>query len=253
MRPPFPGIDPWLEHPALWLDVHTRLITAIADTLSPVLAPHYYVGVESRIYILQADDAMLAGRADVAAISQRAPSARSTLPLADAGVIEVELPMRDEVQQRFLEVREVVTGDLITTLEILSPYNKANQQGRQEYLLKRQNVLSTLTNLVEIDLLRAGEPMPLMRERVRSDYRILVSRGSHRPRAQLYPFNLRQPIPLFPLPLLPGDQEPMVDLGAILHVLYERARFDLRLDYTLPPVPPLSEEDAAWARELLSM
>jgi hypothetical protein len=26
MRPPFPGMDPWLEHPALWPDVHNRLI-----------------------------------------------------------------------------------------------------------------------------------------------------------------------------------------------------------------------------------
>ncbi len=38
----------------------------------------------------------------------------------------------------------------------------------------------------------------------------------------------------------------MVDLGAILHALYARARFDLRLDYTQPPVPPLSDVDAAW-------
>ena len=30
MRPPFPGMDPWLEHPAIWPDVHNRLITAIA-------------------------------------------------------------------------------------------------------------------------------------------------------------------------------------------------------------------------------
>ncbi len=86
---------------------------------------------------------------------------------------------------------------------------------------------------------------------IRSDYRILVSRGGQRPRAQLYAFNLRQSIPTFPLPLLPGDAEPPVDLGAILHALYERARFDLRLDYARPPVPSLDDEDAAWARELL--
>jgi hypothetical protein len=78
-----------------------------------------------------------------------------------------------------------------------------------------------------------------------------VSRGWQRPRAQLYPFNLRDSIPLFSLPLLPEDDTPEVDLGAILHALYDRARFDLRLDYTQPPVPPLSEEDAAWAKGLL--
>jgi Protein of unknown function (DUF4058) len=35
------------------------------------------------------------------------------------------------------------------------------------------------------------------------------------------------------------------------HELYRRARFDLRLDYTQPPVPPLAEADRAWAQELV--
>jgi len=59
------------------------------------------------------------------------------------------------------------------------------------------------------------------------------------------PFMVRQPIPVFPLPLLHEDEAPMVDLGAILH-------FDLRLDYAQPPVPPLPDEDVAWARQLLA-
>ena len=33
--------------------------------------------------------------------------------------------------------------------------------------------------------------------------------------------------------------------------LYERARYDLSLDYTQPPVPPLREDDVAWTRELV--
>jgi Protein of unknown function (DUF4058) len=37
-----------------------------------------------------------------------------------------------------------------------------------------------------------------------------------------------------------------------LHALYERARFDLRLDYARPPVPPLEEEDAVWAKRIAS-
>ena len=52
MRPPFPGMDPWLEHPAIWPDVHNRLITAIADDLTPRLAPRYFVGIEQRVYLL---------------------------------------------------------------------------------------------------------------------------------------------------------------------------------------------------------
>jgi hypothetical protein len=62
---------------------------------------------------------------------------------------------------------------------------------------------------------------------------------------------LRQPMPAFTLPLLPGDAEPEVTLNHILHDLYRRARFDLRLDYTQPPVPAISEADRVWAQELI--
>ncbi len=51
--------------------------------------------------------------------------------------------------------------------------------------------------------------------------------------------------------LLPDDDEPEVELNRILHDLYRRARFDLRLDYTRPPIPPLPEDDAAWAQALI--
>ena len=33
MPTPFPGMDPYLERPGLWHEVHTRLIVAIADAL----------------------------------------------------------------------------------------------------------------------------------------------------------------------------------------------------------------------------
>ena len=36
MKPLFPGMNPWLEHPTLWPDVHNSLITAIRDTLADV-------------------------------------------------------------------------------------------------------------------------------------------------------------------------------------------------------------------------
>jgi hypothetical protein len=41
-----------------------------------------------------------------------------------------------------------------------------------------------------------------------------------------------------------------VALNRILHDLYQRARFDLRLDYTQPSIPLLSDADVAWAQEL---
>lgn len=247
MRSPFPGMDPYLEHPSLWPDWHNSLIISIANSLTPLITPRYYTALERRTNLLRSDDPMFVGRPGSASFFTA-----HSLPLTETAVLEVDVPINDEVGENYLEVHEVATGKLVTILELLSPANKLHDEGRRQYEQKRDSVFRTGTNLVEVDLLRAGEPMPVTGKKVRSDYRILVSRGHQRPHAQLYVFDLRQPMPLFPLPLLPGDDEPPVDLNAILHALYERARFDLRLDYSQPPVPPLGEQDSAWAQKFLT-
>ena len=85
-----------------------------------------------------------------------------------------------------------------------------------------------------------------------SHYRILVSRARQRPSGDLYAFSVRQCIPDFPLPLRPDDTEPFVELNRILHDLYERAGYDLRINYRDDATPPLEEEDdAVWADALL--
>ncbi len=252
MQTPFPGMDPYLEHRALWPDVHNSLIIAIRDAIVPMVAPNYYVSVESRAYVLKPEGDVFLGRPDVSVIpTASAPTAKTREIAADeVSVLEVELPLGDEVSYYYLEIRSVQTHQLITAIELLSPVNKVDQRGRFEYEQKRYETMMSRTNFVEIDLLRAGEPMPL-NQSVISDYRILVSRGWTRRKAHLYAFSLRAPIPSFPLPLLPGDAEPLVPLNEILHALYTRARFDLRIDYTQPPTPPLPEEHDEWVNQLL--
>jgi hypothetical protein len=251
MRSPFPGMDPYLEHPSLWPDVHNSLIAAIRETLAPQVAPRYYIGLERRLYQLAPDDLIFVGRPDVSVTTPRALREPSPTPLGEADILEVTVPMTDEVGENYLEVRDVVSGEVVTVMELLSPVNKLGI-GRQEYLNKRDHVFKTRTHLVEIDLLRAGQPMPVIPQPAPNDYRILISRSSQRPRAQLYTFTVRQPIPSFHLPLRPGDDEPLVDVNTILHDLYEHVHFELLLDYRQPPVPPLSEADATWARELIA-
>jgi hypothetical protein len=252
MQSPFPGMDPYLDHPVLWPDVHNRLIAALADDLSERVAPRYYVGLERRTYLLKADDLVFADRPDLAVAPASGPPVVALQPATTSTlVLEVDVPIQDEVSENFLEIHEVKTGKLITIVELRSPVNKLHKQGREEYERKRGSVFRSWTSLVEIDLLRAGEAMPVIGVQVKSDYRLLVSRGTHRPRAALIAFTLRLPIPAFTLPLLPGDAEPEVTLNHVLHDLYRRARFDLRLDYTQPPVPPLSEANGVWAQELI--
>jgi hypothetical protein len=214
-----------------------------------MVAPRYYVALERRTYLLKPDDIVFIGRPDIAIATKEASVVPVMAPVFN-GVLDVEVPMNDEVGEDYLEIHEVRTGKLVTLIELLSPTNKLDKDGREQYETKRAQVLSSHTNLIEIDLLRAGEPMAVVGRAARSDYRVLISRGHERPRARLYFFSLRQPIPQFPLPLLPGEMEPLIDLNTTLHALYTRARYDLRVDYSQPPVPPLSSDDTAWAATL---
>jgi len=165
--------------------------------------------------------------------------------------VQVRVPLPQSIRQGYLEVREVATKQVITAIEVLSPINKRSGPGRQTYEGKRAKVLSSSTHLVEIDLLRAYAPMPLVGEDSSSHYRKLVSRSDVRSYADLYPFNLQQPIPAFSLPLRTGDQEPVVDLQSLLNNIYDKSGYDLKLDYREDPMPPLNEADAVWLNALL--
>ena len=255
MPTPFPGMDPYLEQSDLWPDVHNRLIVSIADNLAVRLRPRYYVSVEERTYRQEPDRLTFAGRPDAAIIRPAPTSFNEPVLVYDVhpAPVRVKLPLLDEITETYLEVRAAADDRVITVLEILSPSNKRPGKGRELYLSKRLDVLASRTHLVEIDLLRGGEPMPMMgkAEEIDKDYRILVSRSSRRPTADLYPFSLREPIPPFEIPLQKDADEPLLDLNRLLHELYDRAGYDLRIDYRSEPVPPLRGDDADWVEALM--
>ncbi len=252
MPTPFPGMDPYLERADIWPNVHNSLVIAMRDELAPLLRPRYYVAVEERTVRLDSDDLLFAMRPDVAVA--RAPTPQpDTSSLNSTGAIQavvVELPLPDDIHEVYLEIRDVGTDQVITVVEFLSPTNKVGE-GRRQYEHKRYGILGTLAHLVEIDLLRFGQPMPMRGYAGTSDYRILVSRAEQRPRAELLPFGVRQPIPSFQLPLQKGDDEPEVHLNSMVHALYDRAGYDLRIDYRADPQPPLNGAAAEWADKLL--
>lgn len=252
MPTPFPGMDPYLERPDLWPDVHNRLVVLLADDLAPRLRPRYYVSIEERTYSVGMGELVFAGRGDVAVVGPSSLDSQQVEDMATGPeVVLVELPVPDEIRETYLEVRSVATDRVITLLEILSPTNKRGGEGREMYLRKRLHVAGTLTHLVEIDLLRSGESMPMRGAYLQGDYRLLISRGERRPQADLLNFSVRQPIPGFKLPLQLGDEEPQVDLNRLLHDLYDRAGYDLRIDYRDEPDPPFEGDNRQWADELL--
>jgi Protein of unknown function (DUF4058) len=254
-RPLFPGMDPWLEHPDIWPGIHNRLIVAIADDLSAALDPRYFVDVESRTTVVS-QDAERSARPDLSLVplDLSAPSIVGGTAVADLpglAVDELLLPDVDQVDEWYLEVSTISPRELVTVIEVLSPTNKTNWQGRGEYVAKRARVLASPTNLIEIDLLRAGRPMPMKEEPRVADYRILVSRGQTRPRASEYRIGCRSAIPSVPIPLLPEDSEYILHLNEIFHALVERAHYFRLPNYDAPPVPPLRSNDVEWAEQII--
>jgi len=252
MPTPFPGMDPYLEKPGLWKQVHTSLIVDIQRYLAPIVRPKYQVAIEQRNFLSLAASEPSVGEPDVLVIAPASRSGieltRTAAPSPVATSYTVALPAPERVIERYLAVRDVESGEVITVIEILSPSNKL--EDRRRYERKRSRVLATMTNLVEIDLLRSGKPMPMHGNFPQTAYRVLVSRALQRPEAQVFPIGLRQPIPDIPIPLRPGEEEPHLPLNQLLHTLYDSAGYDLFINYGQPATPPLAEADAAWARQL---
>jgi hypothetical protein len=256
-------MDPYLERRGLWEEIHTDLIARIRQFLIPLLRPKYRVAIEQRTYLsLVAVKGELIGKPDILVTTPKPPPsqaallslARSEALVADPPLIG-QLPMAEEIVERYLEIRDTATHEVITAVEILSPTNKETPEGRQQYEQKRSKVLASATSLVEIDLLRAGKPFAMKvstaNGQTHSDYRIVISRSWQRPSADIYLFNLHQRIPSFAIPLRPGEQEPVLPLNQILHDLYDQGGYDMAIDYTQAAEPPLLAEDQQWLAQLL--
>ncbi len=253
MPTPFPGMDPYLERRDRWPAVHTRLIVAMADAIGPQVWPQYRVDIELRTYTALLTSASLVGIPDVLAMSasHEEVDTGSAATRTGAAPQVIEVPMPEDIQERYLVVREVASQEVITVIELLSLAHKLTYEGREAYEAKRNAVLGSKTHLIEIDLLRAGTP--LVPFRAGHDYRIWVSSAPERPRGVAYMLSVRDPLPTLAIPLRPGHPEPTLPLNQLVHDVYDRGGYHLAIDYSQSPVPPLQEADADWARRLVSV
>src|SRR5262245_59090195 len=148
MHSPFPGMDPYLEAPSLWPDVHTSLMNIFREQLTPLLAPKYLAELETQVVIDRLDDDPQVVLPDVRLTSSEVPGETlSTITVAAPAPVQVRVPLDVPTRLVSVYIRQRETARLVTA--------------------------------------------------------------------------------------------------------YERARYDLRVDYRQPPVPPLSPAEAAWAEALL--
>ncbi|MGD0044578.1 MAG: DUF4058 family protein, partial [Isosphaeraceae bacterium] len=162
MPSPFPGMNPYFEQAAHWLDFHSEFLSALRRLLAPQVAPKYIVQLEEHIYIhdLPPEPRQRLGTADLSLVQPGGGAlAQAALGLVEAPA-EVWLPEQDVEKIPFLELRDRQGRELVTAIELLSPSNKRSGEDREQYLAKRRELLRSPAHLVEIDLLRGWNPMP---------------------------------------------------------------------------------------------
>ena len=136
MRSPFPGMDPYLEEPRLWPDVHHGLISEMQALLNRRLRPHYHVRVEERVYISDENDP---GRKTIIPclkiVETGFPSGVERL-LHESSTASVEpliltTLIEDEIHEARLEVIDTQQNAVVTVIELLRATNKiAGSRGR---------------------------------------------------------------------------------------------------------------------------
>jgi len=257
MPSPFPGVDPYLEAPGVWPGFHQRFITYLGELIQRDLPPPFYADIGERVFV------EVSGR-DVfpdVAVKQRPFPRESSEPatalLDTPVVVEVE---PDEQREVFLEIRDPESGDqVVTTIELLSHANKAaGTDGQDLYLRKQREMLESAVNLVEIDLLRAGRHSTAVpkRDAVRQvgtfDYHVCVHRATERTKFEVYAAFLKFRLPAIGVPLTPETEDVRVDLQAVCRRCYDVGPYDRRIDYSVPPAPPLPPELQQWAQGLVA-
>jgi hypothetical protein len=249
-------MDPYLEAPWIWPDVHHGLISESQAALNPHLRPRYVARVGLRVYISDDDDpgreALVPDLRVERSPGRKGAKKKPEPALAVAEPLIVPTLMDEEIEEAFLKIIHVESEALVTLIEVLSPTNKIRgSRGRKSFMEKRREIMNTEVHWVEIDLLRAGVPSvtdPPLRP---SDYRILVSRADRRTRTRYWPVSVRQALPVISIPLRGKEPEVPLDLGAVFRTVYDRAAYDVSVDYRKTTQPPLAGGDAKWARELL--
>ena len=253
---PFPGMDPYLEAPGLWPDVHESLMNIFREQLTTFLAPKYIAELNTQIVIDRILDDPLDPRMVLPDVTVTRPDRPNSSPVAAVPVapapvrVNIPMPIPTRLVNVYIRLRE--NEKVVAVIELLSPVNKRPGDGRRDYLEKRASFLEAGLHVIEIDLLRSGPRTPLEGEVPPSDYLAVVSNAYERPACDVWPITIRQALPTIQIPLLRPDPSVPLNMGQALRTAYERARYDLRIDYSQsPPPPPLSAIDAAWLDEFL--
>lgn len=220
-----------IEDSRLWAYFHKDWLLQIRDLLRPQLPAEYYLFVESETILVSPDEAASPMLPDISvahpdAVPSEAPT---SLAAATAAVIDVEEPC-EILNQYTLLIRRAPENHVVAVLEILSPSNKgvSNRFDLDQHLRKRNDLLASGVNLLEIDALRKGErilPAPLTNL---ADYERIAWSASHQDskrRMRGWGWNETELLPILRWPV-EAELEVLVDLPDAVQRTREFNRWD---------------------------
>ena len=221
MPSPLPGMDPYLETPAVWPAVHRQLIAGLYQTLLPGLVDRYRARVVARRYT--------------------------------AEMVLFTSVTRELHDEEVIELRSRTDGRLLTVVDVVSIGNRTTAAGRAAYLDTRKLATVERAGMVEVDLVTQGKAL-LDFDRTglpQHDYTVTVTRGATPDRYEIYTSGVRKRLPKFKLPLAADDRDSVVDLQLAFARAFDLGGFDRVLDYAKPLSPDvkLTDDDRSWVGE----
>jgi len=243
MSDEYQAMIPYLEDLYFWHRFHTAFMVHLSAVLNEVLPSGYIAAVEQRLAILPDDQLRIA---DIVLVES--PIGISVTGRSGSAVLERGAPdgivaaLTTEVYERYIEIR---TGGrrekrVITVIELLSPSNKApGSTGRREYLNKQQELLQSDAHLMEIDLLRFGThtvatPLQGLPSKKSWDYIISLHKWTDRYHFAYWLNRLSEALPEVRVPLMPDDDDVLIDIQAVFKQVYKYGRFAAEIDFTAP-------------------
>jgi len=258
MPGPFPGMDPYLESPRHWRNVHESMIPYMRDMLNSSLPSGYVATINERLCVIPGDRKIYPDLTVIRSVdTAKGRGGTATLATPDSYLHIASL--LDEVPGE--SYIEIITADsdrrVVTVVELLSPTNKAPGSGHEEYRAKQREALHSQAHFIEIDLLRAGrhtaaaDHEEIRKKRPGWHYLVSLHRAEYESGFDVWAWSVRDRMPRIAIPLEPGVPDVVLDLQTPFDRNYDAGRFPQQIDYRKDPDPPFTGEDAAWIDSLL--
>jgi hypothetical protein len=207
----FPGMDPFLEDPEYWHDIHVMLIAELSRFLNRTLPEGLVAHIEKRVYI------------------------------------ESPIPHLEIVTAR--GQKQVVTAiEVLSPVNKSGQGRTQYRQKQQEILLSHTHLLEI--DLLRGGEHTVAVPISDSKQETNWDYIVCLHRAGA-PGVEFWDIDLRDALPEITIPLTPEHPDLVFPFQAAFERIYDDGPFRREVDYNSEPTPRLKSLDAPWADQLL--